>query len=180
MKLLDYLVGCGYSEPDAYDIVKAYEDGGMERIERIFAHDSNYLESLAWRIRQFEKDAKKAFKELKFGPDWIGVDFDGTLVNNKGGASHGEPHTCAPVPVMVERVKKWLAKGRIVKIFTARAAHFPDVELLNSFNTWCIEHIGQTLEVTNIKTPSMMELWDDRAVGVERNTGMPKKFPEAF
>lgn len=113
-----------------------------------------------------------------FGADWIGVDFDGTLVHNKSGASHGLPHTCQPVPVMVMRVKKWLADGRIVKIFTARAAHFHDPDakaaILPSFNAWCLEHIGQILEVTNIKTPSMVELWDDRAVGVERNTGMPK------
>ncbi len=116
-----------------------------------------------------------------FGPDWIGVDFDGTLVHNKSGASHGLPHTCKPVLKMVERVKAWLAEGKIVKIFTARGAHFHDpiakAEIVGSFDIWCTEHIGQTLEVTNIKTPSMIELWDDRAVGVERNTGMPKTYP---
>lgn len=107
--------------------------------------------------------------------EWIGVDFDGTLISNTSGEYHGPPHIGIPVPTMVERVKRWLSEGKTVKIFTARAVHFPhDPSLEDSFKTWCLEHIGQALEVTNIKTPAMIELWDDRAVGVVRNTGRIK------
>jgi hypothetical protein len=36
---------------------------------------------------------------------------------------------------------------------------------------WCREHVGQVLTVTNAKDFGMIELWDDRAVTVEFNTG---------
>jgi hypothetical protein len=50
---------------------------------------------------------------------WIGVDLDGTLAHYsewKGPDSIGEP-----VPLMLARVKEWLAKGLEVRIVTARA-----------------------------------------------------------
>lgn len=37
--------------------------------------------------------------------------------------------------------------------------------------SWCLEHIGQELLITNVKDFGMYELWDDRAVTVEPNTG---------
>jgi hypothetical protein len=49
---------------------------------------------------------------------WIGVDLDGTLAyyDHWRGAEHiGEP-----IPAMLERVKRWLADGKDVRIFTAR------------------------------------------------------------
>ena len=36
---------------------------------------------------------------------------------------------------------------------------------------WCLKHIGQIIPVTNVKDYGMEELWDDRAVQVEANTG---------
>jgi hypothetical protein len=50
---------------------------------------------------------------------WIGVDLDGTLAHYDGWK--GADHIGAPIPAMVERVKGWLAEGKTVKIFTARA-----------------------------------------------------------
>lgn len=97
---------------------------------------------------------------------WIAVDFDGTLAEYtewKGMANLGEP-----VPAMLERVKAWLAEGQEVRIFTARADD--PVGVLNIRN-WCQVHLGQRLEVTNTKDFGMIELWDDRAVQVEKNTG---------
>lgn len=49
---------------------------------------------------------------------WIGVDLDGTLAMYDG--FKGPEHIGDPVPKMLERVKKWLAEGREVRIFTAR------------------------------------------------------------
>lgn len=49
---------------------------------------------------------------------WIGVDFDGTLA--KYGKYVSPTHCGEPVPAMVARVKRWLADGREVRIFTAR------------------------------------------------------------
>jgi hypothetical protein len=117
---------------------------------------------------------------------WIGVDLDGTLAHYDGWK--GPTHIGEPVPEMIERVKMWLAEGKRVKIFTARVWHGTpqDYNLLSEYNQrcdearlariaiekWCVDHIGQMLEVTNVKDFGMIQLWDDRCVQVEPNIGM--------
>lgn len=105
---------------------------------------------------------------------WIGVDFDGTLAQYDGWK--GELHLGEPIPKMVERVRLWLARGWNVKIFTARISGSEDGEagverIKQAISRWCAQHIGQPLEVTNVKDYAMVELWDDRAVQVVPNTG---------
>ena len=100
--------------------------------------------------------------------EWIGVDLDGTLAEYSG--FKGPDVIGRPIPEMVDRVKDWIADGKKVKIFTARACvpeHIIYVE------RWVVEHIGYKLEVTNIKDYGMIELWDDRAVRVRYNQGIP-------
>jgi hypothetical protein len=103
---------------------------------------------------------------------WIGVDLDGTLATYDGW--HGETHIGAPVPAMVERVKRWLAEGREVRVFTARAST-KDIDewfaIQNAVSAWTHEHVGEGLAMTHEKDFDMIELWDDRAVAVEPNTG---------
>lgn len=104
---------------------------------------------------------------------WIGVDLDGTLA--KYGEWKGAEHIGEPIAPMVERVKRWLAEGREVRIFTARVAG-PRQEMgveatRAAIERWCLQHIGAVLPVTNEKDYGMVELWDDRAVQVEMNTG---------
>lgn len=122
---------------------------------------------------------------------WIAVDLDGTLAHYDGW--QGADHIGAPIPAMVERVKRWLAEGRDVRIFTARVS-YPSIpagsrnnkalrdaqERVKQAQTarvaiarWSEEHIGQRLQVTNEKDYAMIELWDDRAVQVIPNTGEP-------
>jgi len=99
---------------------------------------------------------------------WIGVDLDGTLAQYSG--FKGPDHIGDPIPEMVARIKQWLAEGKTVKIFTARACvadHIPYVE------EWSEKHLGVRLEVTNIKDYGMIQLWDDRAVRVKFNQGEP-------
>lgn len=100
---------------------------------------------------------------------WIGVDLDGTLA--KYGEWQGPDHIGAPVPLMVERVKGWLAEGVDVRVFTARVAFDKDGSVAKVIKEWCIAHIGQELAVTNAKDYGMVELWDDRCVQVVPNTG---------
>ena len=101
---------------------------------------------------------------------FIGVDLDGTLAFHKEWTiPTGVDDIGEPIPAMVERVKLWLEEGKTVKIFTARA-HNPAAE--GPIKAWCLKHIGTELEVTNIKTPDMIEIWDDRAVSIVRNTGI--------
>lgn len=103
---------------------------------------------------------------------WIGVDLDGTLAGYNGWVS--EFHIGPPVPAMVERVKHALELGFTVKVFTARVYGLEGSALRKTAGLifdWCQTHIGQKLDVTCIKDYQMIELWDDRAVGIERNTG---------
>lgn len=109
-------------------------------------------------------------------PGWIGVDLDGTLAQYD--RWRGPDHIGAPVPQMLERVKRWLAEGRDVRIFTARVwsdgtpERDAEARLARlSIAKWCKEHLGQVLAITNIKDYGMVELYDDRAVRVESNTG---------
>ena len=97
---------------------------------------------------------------------WIGVDLDGTLAHYD--EWRGLDHIGPPVRVMLNRVKAWLAAGETVKIFTARAC-VP--EAVEAVEVWCWVHVGQKLEVTNVKDFAMIELWDDRCVQVIKNTG---------
>ena len=102
---------------------------------------------------------------------WIGVDLDGTLAHYEGGPllPIGKP-----VEKMVARVKRMIAVGVEVRVFTARISD-PDrrtrARVVESIEAWCLEHIGQVLPVTNVKDFSMVRLYDDRAVQVRENTG---------
>lgn len=96
---------------------------------------------------------------------WIAVDLDGTLAEYH---SKQYPAIGAPIPAMVARVKAWLAEGKDVRIMTARAADAGQISLIEE---WCSLHLGWTLRITDRKDFEMIELWDDRAVAVEKNTG---------
>jgi hypothetical protein len=116
---------------------------------------------------------------------WIGVDLDGTLaVHNhvSPGRKPGDWDGISigpPVPAMVARVKAWLAQGKNVRILTARASSLhPPEELAattEAIHAWCAEHLGKVLPVTAEKDYYMVELWDDRAIGVQRDTGTPER-----
>lgn len=110
--------------------------------------------------------------------EWIGVDLDGTLaVAGPPEAWHDHETIGAPVPAMVARVKDWIARGVTVKIFTARlAASEHDgviAGICRAVEAWCVQHVGQALPIVNAKDYGMIELWDDRAVTVVRDTGLP-------
>lgn len=107
---------------------------------------------------------------------WIGVDLDGTLAvyDHWRGTDHIGP----PIEAMVRRVRHWLEHGHPehgqveVRIVTARVATPNDAELAcEPIHRWCEEHLGRRLAVTHEKDYGMLELWDDRCVQVEPNTG---------
>lgn len=106
---------------------------------------------------------------------YILVDFDGTLVKStppgtwvKNGGLPG-----APVPVMVDRVRYWLAKDQDVRIFTARAHESnPNLERdIGLVQSWCKEHLGAVLPIQNWKCFKAGQIWDDIAYSVEDSTG---------
>lgn len=108
---------------------------------------------------------------------WIAVDLDGTLAQYVGWK--GPTHIGEPVPAMLERVKAWLEEGQQVKIFTARVACFEPYrsEVIKAIHEWLETHGLPRLDITNVKDMLMIELWDDRAVQVEKNTGRVAVFP---
>jgi hydroxymethylpyrimidine pyrophosphatase-like HAD family hydrolase len=96
----------------------------------------------------------------------LAVDLDGTLtveVQPYDG-SIGEP-----VEEMIWKVRIELAKGRQVRIFTARAAH--DLREIQKVRKWVQKHIGVDLPVVCFKTMETEEIWDNRARQVITNTG---------
>ena len=109
---------------------------------------------------------------------WIAVDFDGTLATWNCPWPENWRATGEPIPAMVNRVKRWIAEGEDVRIFTARmdGYHPKDgpvpVHLVRGvIEEWCLKHIGIILPVTNRKDYWCKVLYDDRAVSVERDTG---------
>jgi hypothetical protein len=74
---------------------------------------------------------------------------------------------------MVQRIKDWLAAGDEVKIFTARVTPSnPNAGRERmAIKKFCKETFGQDLEITAIKEPEFTDMWDDKAVSVEPNTG---------
>lgn len=126
---------------------------------------------------------------------WIGVDFDGTLADYSAGWQ-GPAVLGAPVPEMLARVKRWLADGREVRVFTARVwpltdvvteeytmyllhhinkpagnSHREAVEAALAIQQWTRVHFGRALPITCVKDLRMVELYDDRCVQVIANTG---------
>jgi hypothetical protein len=99
--------------------------------------------------------------------EWIGVDLDGTLAYYD--EWKGAEHIGAPIELMVNRVRSWLAKGLQVKIFTARVSIPGQISCVQA---WLEKQGLPNLEITNVKDPWMTELWDDRCVSVEPNTGL--------
>jgi hypothetical protein len=98
---------------------------------------------------------------------WIAVDLDGTLAEYHGWSEE----IGKPVPLMMERLYKWLhTPGLKVKIFTARASLGEEHILV--VKQWLSKHALPDLEVTNVKDMFMIELWDDRAIQVIKNTGI--------
>jgi len=99
---------------------------------------------------------------------WIGVDLDGTLAEYNDWIDIS--HIGKPIPLMIERVKRWIAEGKKVKIFTARVMQ--GQEAVRYIHEWLVTQGLPRFEVTNIEDLDMIEVWDDRRVRVEKNTGM--------
>ena len=100
------------------------------------------------------------------------MDLDGTLAQDLGPKreNRGLGEIGSPIKPMLNRVRKWIAEGKTVKIFTARASSPRQVAMIKK---WLTIHGLPELEVTNVKDLRMIELWDDRCVQVMTNLGEP-------
>ena len=136
---------------------------------RPFWTDDGRFISACGRCGQKYTDKTKV--RYKSGP-WIGVDLDGTLAHDHGNNRDGKglSEIGSPIKPMLNRLKKWIAEGKTVKIFTARASSPRQVAMVKK---WLVRHGLPDLEVTNVKDLRMIELWDDRCVQVMTNLGEP-------
>jgi putative heme iron utilization protein len=50
-------------------------------------------------------------------------------------------------------------------------AKFSNADMARAIAEWAEKHVGTALDVTCIKDLRMIELWDDRCIQVEPNTG---------
>ena len=104
----------------------------------------------------------------------MAVDWDGTLVEYNGYKGVGVYG--APVPKMVNRIKRWLSKGTEVIIFTSRVSVEHDMDRamdeLEAIQATLHSMGLPILEVTANKLTRINQFWDDRAVRVMRNTGI--------
>lgn len=104
------------------------------------------------------------------------MDLDGTLAMAAPAHKFDVTIIGPPVPSMVARVCALLDAGEEVRIFTARVGPHKDrpeeTHLAErAIREWCLRHLGCELPVTATKDWRMRELYDDRAIRVERDTG---------
>lgn len=103
----------------------------------------------------------------------IGIDLDRTLAVYHDWQDEIGP----PIPAMVERAKRFLDEGKEVVIFTARVAveeGFSKEQVLHQhklISAWTKKHLGVSLRATALKSRHLIQIFDDRAVGVVPNTG---------
>lgn len=103
----------------------------------------------------------------------IAVDLDGTLAHYDGWK--GPEHIGLPVPKMMRRVKRWIEQGEEVVIFTARLACEGEEANMaaHHIRRWLVDQgLPGSMEVTCIKKMNFEVMFDDRAVHVEKNTGI--------
>lgn len=140
-----------------------YTDGTFAIVQTPVDSDSE-LSRRVWQTG----DPDPVFK------NWIGFDLDRTLAEY--GSWHADNIIGKPIPAMIAKVKEYLAQGKWVKIFTARVSSVKPPEKIyasrKAIEAWCLEHIGQVLEITSEKDIFVEELWDDVAVQVIPNKGI--------
>lgn len=126
---------------------------------------------------------------MKWDPKyWIAVDLDGTLAACDHPQGHKPPYPIGtPIVPMVERIKRWDAEGKTVRIFTARVAlqfihpEGSNVSLQCAMILGWLQKLGlRHLMVTAQKDPDCLEIWDDRAVQVVKSVGKIAERQQSF
>ena len=120
-------------------------------------------ELVVWNYDKLNKGLE-VYNSAMTDDGWVAVDLDGTLAYSDGtfDGSIGDP-----IPARIERVKQWLAKDIVVKIFTARAS---DPDQHQMITEWLLLQGLPALPVVNYKDRNTISIFDDRAYHAEPNT----------
>ena len=98
---------------------------------------------------------------------WLGIDLDGTLAHFD---DWEDIYTIGePLKIMKDLLLMLHKKGIKIKIFTARVGEGD--EAIEPIKQWLKKNGLPDLEVTNVKDMYCIEIWDDRVVQIEKNTG---------
>ena len=130
-----------------------------------FENKDEYIAHLEGKLAEMEWETKEPLYT-------IAVDFDRTLATYD---PDNDIELGEPIPLMMERIRRWLAEGKVVVIFTKRANRSQEILRIQD---WCEKYGLPRLSVTNVKLPEFKEIWDDIAISVERNTGKYKNANE--
>lgn len=157
-------------------LIKAIEDkdptfSDPVLLEVLKQWELSYKDHTDLMLKDIGKVLNRGKLNKSMGGGWIGVDFDGTLATYTG--YHGPSALGKPIPKMLNRVKGWISAGKNVKIMTARAnpSSGNASESISAIKKWCRQYIGKELDVVYKKDSHMEELWDDKAIHVQKNTG---------
>lgn len=132
---------------------------------------SKILESIARAPKGLLPEGLENLPGINWEKAWIGIDLDGTLADTRHKEAKSHPYPCGePIPGTMYRLKELLKLGITVKIFTARAT-LPDQKI--QAQEWLEKQGLGHLEITATKDFSCIEMWDDRAIQFERDTGLP-------
>lgn len=123
-------------------------------------------------VRAQQDDRDRIVEQKKV----IAIDLDGTLAYYD--YHRGPSHIGEPIPSMLEFVKKLIAEGHEIRIFTARVSVEKEAPIARqAIEHWLKQHGLPKLEITCIKKYDIAEFYDDRAIGVIKNTGILLKNP---
>lgn len=67
-----------------------------------------------------------------------------------------------PIPVVTAIARQFIAEGKDVRIFTARAYHMNEATK-QAIEDWCELHLGKVLPIQAHKDSELLYFFDDRA-----------------
>jgi hypothetical protein len=119
-------------------------------------------------------------------PIHIALDFDKTLCTHQSDWDNFDKTLSvgSPITIMVKNLKRWLADGHKVSIFTARVSpkwHSPQqIVAARAVITDFLQSQGitQHLDITSEKEPCFSHIIDDRAYHVLPNEGKIFPYPD--
>jgi hypothetical protein len=110
--------------------------------------------------------------ELNMKRVHIALDFDKTLARHE--SAWGISRVGEPIPLMVAKVKEWVAKGYKITIFTARLSHDLSQNKIQEglIKGFLAKNGLPDFDVTAMKLSSFTHIIDDRGYHVFPNTGV--------